>query len=96
MQRDPQLGETQTEQLGIIGRSGEHLLSLINDVLEMSRIEAGQLALTPVSFDLYRLLDSLQDMLEAKAELQGLQLYFERSATSPSLCLPMKGNSARS
>lgn len=91
MQRDPQLGETQTEHLGIIGRSGEHLLSLINDVLEMSRIEAGQLALTQVSFDLYRLLDSLQDMLEAKAKLQGLQLYFERSATVPQFVFADEG-----
>lgn len=83
MQRDSKLAPDQAEQLGIIGRSGEHLLSLINDVLEMSRIEAGQLALTEVSFDLYRLLDSLEDMLEARAALQGLQLQFERTAEVP-------------
>lgn len=91
MQRDPELRDTQTEQLGIIGRSGEHLLSLINDVLEMSRIEAGQLALTQVSFDLYRLLDSLQDMLEAKAELQRLQLQFERTAIVPQFVFADEG-----
>ncbi len=91
MQRDSNLGITQTEQLGIIGRSGEHLLSLINDVLEMSRIEAGQLALTQVSFDLYRLLESLQDMLEAKAALQGLQLTFERTADVPQFVLADEG-----
>lgn len=91
MQREPSLGADQTEQLGIIGRSGEHLLALINDVLEMSRIEAGQLALTQVSFDLYRLMDSLEDMLEAKADLQGLHLDFECTADVPQFVFADEG-----
>ncbi|HEY9611212.1 GAF domain-containing protein [Allocoleopsis sp.] len=83
MTRDSSLNHDQKEHLEIIGRSGEHLLSLINDVLEMSKIEAGQLTLNEVSFDLYRLLNSLQDMLELKAESKGLQLIFDRAPDVP-------------
>ncbi len=62
------------EHLGIISRSGEHLLTLIDDVLEMSRIEAGQLVLTPSCFDLHRLLFSINDMFALKAAQKGLRL----------------------
>jgi|JFJP01.1.fsa_nt_gi Signal transduction histidine kinase len=75
------LSSTQQEYLGIIERSGEHLLDLINDVLEMSKIEAGRLTLNQTSFDLYHLLSSLEEMLELKAETKGLSLIFERDFT---------------
>ncbi|NJO72877.1 MAG: response regulator [Leptolyngbyaceae cyanobacterium RM1_406_9] len=63
----------QHEQLRIIDRSGEHLLALINDVLEMSKIEAGMAALNPNSFDLHSLIVALEEMLQLKAESKGLQ-----------------------
>jgi signal transduction histidine kinase/ligand-binding sensor domain-containing protein/DNA-binding response OmpR family regulator len=62
------------DTLGIIHRSGEHLLGLINDVLEMSRIEAGRTVLEEEVFDLYELLDSLVDMFRLRAEDKGLEL----------------------
>jgi len=71
------------EHLGIINRSGEHLLMLINDVLEMSRIEAGQLVLTESCFDLFRLIHSIQEMFMLKASEKGLRLNIEESP-----CLP--------
>ncbi len=83
MIRDPQISLDQLEHLEIIGRSGEHLLSLINDVLEMSKIEAGQTTLNCTSFDLYRLLVSLQEMLDMKAESKGLQLIVDRPPEIP-------------
>ncbi|PIG95358.1 ATP-binding protein [Gloeocapsopsis sp. IPPAS B-1203] len=73
----------QRENLEIISRSGEHLLTLINDVLSMAKIEAGRTILNENSFDLYELLDSLEEMLKLKAESQGLQLVFERSPEVP-------------
>lgn len=73
MARDASLNPEQKETLEIIGRSGEHLLALINDVLEMSKIEAGQITLNEDNFDLYHLLDSLEKMLELKAESKGVQ-----------------------
>ncbi|MGD2183644.1 response regulator [Lusitaniella coriacea] len=68
------------DYLGIINRSGEHLLGLINDILSISRIEAGQAILHEVCFDLYRLLDSIYEMLQLKAKDKGLTFDFQ--------CLP--------
>ncbi|PSB14309.1 hybrid sensor histidine kinase/response regulator, partial [filamentous cyanobacterium CCP2] len=71
------------EPVSIINRSGEHLLALINDVLEMSRIEAGQIVLTDRYFNLHRLLRSLQEMFALKAAQKGLNLLFEEDPNVP-------------
>lgn len=81
--RDTQLAPPQQEQIGIINRSGEHLLSLINDILEISKIEAGRVTLNLGSFDLYALLDTVEAMLQIKAEAKGLKLIFDRDPTLP-------------
>jgi PAS domain S-box-containing protein len=83
MDRDPTLTTQQQENLGIINRSGEHLLALINDVLEMSKIEAGRVALEEKSFDLYRMLDSLEEMFRLRAGEKELTLNFERVENVP-------------
>ena len=62
------------EYLDTIARSGEHLLDLINDVLEMSKIEAGRTILNETSFDLDRQLQTLAAMWQPKAKAKGLQL----------------------
>ena len=71
--------QEEQEYLDIISRSGEHLLSLINNVLEMSKIEAGQMQLQITSFDLYRFLDTLEEMFQLKVEAKQLTLHFKRS-----------------
>ncbi len=81
--RGRSLDTEQEQHLGIINRSGEHLLDLINDVLEMSKIEAGRTTLNETSFDLYSLLDHLQEMLQMRAEAKGLQLIFDRNPDVP-------------
>jgi PAS domain S-box-containing protein len=83
LNRDNTLKPQQQDYLGIISRAGEHLLTLINDVLEMSKIEAGRISLNETSFDLYRLLTSLEEMFKLKAESKGLQLIFERTPNLP-------------
>jgi signal transduction histidine kinase/CheY-like chemotaxis protein len=83
MQRDKLATRSQLENLGIINRSGEHLLSLINDVLDMSKIESGKVTLNPTNFDLYHLLHTTQEMLELKAETKGLQLLFDKDPNVP-------------
>ncbi len=71
------------EYLNIINHSGEHLLELINDVLEMSRIEAGQLVLAESRFSLHHLLRSQQELFALKAAQKGLTLSFETAPDMP-------------
>ncbi len=81
MQRDRLLIPEHQDYIQIIHRSGEHLLGLINNILEMSKIEAGRPTLNPSSVDLHFLLDNLEAMLQLKAANKGLQLIVERSAS---------------
>ena len=73
MARDPELSEGAKANLAIIGRSGEHLLMLINDVLDMSKIEAGRIELNPVTFHLPKLLEDLAAMFRLRAESKALR-----------------------
>jgi signal transduction histidine kinase len=81
--RGPNLQETQRQHLDIINRSGEHLLTLIDDVLSMSKIEAGLTTVNESSFNLLSLLSSLENMLQVKATTKGLALKFECSSRLP-------------
>ncbi|MBK1990029.1 response regulator [Sphaerospermopsis aphanizomenoides BCCUSP55] len=78
MSRDTSLNHKHQAHLDIINRSGHHLLELINDVLEMSKIEAGRIKLNKTSFDLHYLLHNLEDLLRLKANSKQLTLIFER------------------
>ncbi len=83
MQRDAGLSREQRANLDTINRSGEHLLALINDVLEMSKIEAGRAALHPATFDLHALLDDLELMFRVRANGKRLQLLVVRADDLP-------------
>lgn len=83
MDSDPNLTLEQRENLGIINRSGEHLLALINDVLEMSKIEAGRVTMLEKNFDLFRMLDTLEEMFRLRADDKGLAMAFERDENVP-------------
>ena len=72
------LPKEQYENAGIIQRSGEYLLTLINNVLDFSKIEAGKTTLNLDDFDFYQLLDDLEDMLHLRAINAGLELIFDR------------------
>ncbi|MES1026586.1 PAS domain S-box protein [Gloeocapsa sp. BRSZ] len=83
MTRNGSLTSIQQGYLDTISRSGEHLLALINDVLEMSKIEAGRTTLNQNSFALNGLLNWLQAMFSLKAESKGLQLIFDLATDLP-------------
>ncbi|BAZ08654.1 putative transmembrane sensor domain protein [Calothrix sp. NIES-4071] len=72
-----QLTLDQKQHIEIINRSGKHLLELINDVLSMSKIEAGSSTLIKRAFDLYALLDAIYKMLQLRANNKQLKLKFE-------------------
>jgi signal transduction histidine kinase len=75
--QDASLNQKQLQNLEIINNSGQHLLTLINDVLEMSRLQAGRVTLQLESFDLFKMLNDLEVMFKPRAEAKNLQLSFE-------------------
>ena len=81
--RSRSLNPEQQESVSIIKRSGEHLLTLINNVLDLSKIEAGRTPLNEQNFDLYRLLDDLEDMFYLRAQEKHLQLICDRASDIP-------------
>jgi two-component system sensor histidine kinase/response regulator len=83
MNRDKSLSLENQKNLAIINRAGEHLLGLIDDILEVSKIEAGRVTFNETSFDLFQLLDNLYKMLQIRADSKGLQLLFEYSSNIP-------------
>lgn len=83
MCRDTMLSHVQRDNLNIINRSGEHLLSLINDVLEMAKIEAGRVQVVHEAFDLGALVRDVSDMMAVRAHEKGLQLLVDQSSDFP-------------
>ncbi|MBE7380660.1 MAG: CHASE2 domain-containing protein [Leptolyngbya sp. SIO1E4] len=77
MARDTSLSLKYQDYLDVINRSGRHLLGLINNVLDMAKIEAGQIEIREQTVDLHRLLDELHRMLSLKADRKKLHLAFE-------------------
>ncbi|MGC9526358.1 MAG: ATP-binding protein [Limnospira sp.] len=63
-----------SQELEIINRSGEHLLELINDILDLSKIEAGKITVERHPFDLHRLLDTLEELFKLRAKSRGIWL----------------------
>src|SRR5579864_6324191 len=77
MLRDQDVTPRQCQYLGTINRSGEHLLALINDILEMSKIEAGRTTLNLTTFDLPRLLNDLEMMFRVRTDEKKLSFSVE-------------------
>ena len=86
MRRDPALSLAQAGQLDTINRSGEHLLALIDDVLDMAKIEAGQVTIRESSVDMRQLLDTLQSLFAVRVGHKGLDLVVSCSTAVP-LCI---------
>ena len=83
MNRAPNLTARQKQNLDTMILSGEHLLALINGVLDLSKIEAGQIDLHPQAFDLRHMLAELEEMFSLRAGQKGLSLVFEPSPEMP-------------
>jgi len=80
---DADLPERHREQIETINRSGEHLLALIDEVLEISKIEAGQATLSAHSFDLKVFLHDIEAMFRLMAEKKDLEFVVNYSGQIP-------------
>src|SRR4051794_4191510 len=83
MLRDQDLTQRQCQYLGTINRSGEHLLALINDILEMSKIEAGRTTLNLSTFDLPVLLNDLEMMFRVRTNEKKVSFSVEMIGAVP-------------
>ncbi len=81
--RDRSLNTSQREALKAISRGGSHLLDLINDVLDLSKIEAGRIDLEPVATDLARLAVDLRYIVAEPIRLKGLLLTIALAPGTP-------------
>jgi PAS domain S-box-containing protein len=83
LRQDNSLTADQRDYLEIINRSGANLLSMINDVLEISKIESGRVTLREDNFDLHALLANIRDMFSLRAKEKGLTLKCDRLGEVP-------------
>ena len=75
--KDPQTTGDQEKKLAIINRSGEHLLVMINDILDLSKIEAGKTELNSEPFELPELLKEVGEMIRSRAGAKNLLFSLE-------------------
>ncbi len=79
--KDPETPELYRDDVDIIHRSAEHLLRLIDNVLDLAKIEAGFISLEEENFDLMELVNELLDLMSNRAESKNLQLTMDQSST---------------
>ncbi len=72
LKRGKDLTALQTDGLNVIQQSGEHLLTLINDILDLSKIEAGKLELSPRDFNFFDFLNGVAGIIRVRAQSKGL------------------------
>ena len=86
------LSNTQREYIEILSNAGENLLNIINDILDLSKIEAGKIELEKEDFNLYKILENVAEMMSVRAFKKGLEFPLRIAPNVPS-CI--KGDSSR-
>ena len=85
LKRDPTLAEKQKSGVEVIQRCGDHLLTLINDVLDLSKIEAQKFELQPTEFQLPDCLQQIANMVQVRADQAGLAFVYEPDGNVPTV-----------
>jgi signal transduction histidine kinase/DNA-binding NarL/FixJ family response regulator len=83
LQRDPEATPKQLQQIKIMYRCGSHLLTLINDVLDIAKIESGKMELYPQDVHLANFLTTTVDICRVRAQQKGLQFHYELASNLP-------------
>ena len=81
--RDTELSKRHFQELTTIIRSGEHLMTIINNILDTARIESGRITLNPVPFDLHLLLNDLELMFSLRTRAKNLRFHIKRQGEVP-------------
>jgi signal transduction histidine kinase/CheY-like chemotaxis protein len=83
LSKDRQLNEQQKTGVGIIQRSGDYLLTLISDILDLSKIEAGKLEIFPAEFHLKPFLNSLAELFKMRAQQKEIEFIYKFADNLP-------------
>lgn len=83
LQRDAAATPKHVEAAGIIERSGQNLLTLINDILDLAKVESGKVELAPEDFDLPLLLNDVITLVRTRADRKGIALRLDHDADLP-------------
>ena len=87
LEKEKNLSESQRQQLATMNKSGVHLLALINQVLELSKIEAGHVSLQETAVDLHLLLIEIENIFRLKAQDKNIALHVNRDRGVPQYIL---------
>ena len=90
------LSKKQHEYVEIISRSGNHLLELINEILDMSKVEAGRMTLNTEDTDFYAIMNDIKNMFEDRARERNLYLDFSIDESVPQTFMRTVKRSGRS
>jgi len=83
LQHDPSSSKKQQHGLDVIEQSGNHLLALINDVLDIAKIESGKIELYEIDFHLPSLLNGIGEIINLRAQDKDLDFYLESASELP-------------
>ncbi|MEO6861629.1 MAG: PAS domain S-box protein, partial [Microcoleus sp.] len=83
LQRSKLLNEEERSRIDVIYQCGSHLLTLINDILDLSKIEAQKVELMPTDFHFPAFLQGVAEMCRIRAELKGIQFHFPSAPELP-------------
>ncbi len=83
LKRDKSLTPKQNNAIDIIHRSGEHLLMMINDVLDLSKVEAGKMELAPTKFHLPKFLKTVAEIIQVRAKQKGILFSYKSLSPLP-------------
>lgn len=86
------LSPEQQEQLGVLRRSSTNLLDLINDILDLAKVESGHIGLEQIRFDLEEVLDKATELMALRAQEKGLELLV---STAPDVPIGLIGDPQR-
>jgi signal transduction histidine kinase/DNA-binding response OmpR family regulator/HPt (histidine-containing phosphotransfer) domain-containing protein len=87
-----ELNPRQRDYVRKIQMAGQHLLGIINDILDISKIEAGKLSVENIDFDLEKVLENVSNLISEKATAKGLELIFD---IAPAVSTQLKGDPLR-
>ncbi len=85
LKKSKNLDNQEKKNLDVIKRSGNHLLNIINEILELSKIEAGKIELVPKTFDFYELIKDIESMFAFRCESKGLEFNLSVDSNVPTI-----------